>query len=60
MLVGNTQMLTKTTVKNNEPIIYYSGAAWDKAGKITNAKLWFQYLDAFYQQIKNPFIVYVK
>jgi hypothetical protein len=60
MLVGNTQMLAKTTVKNNEPIIYYSGAAWDKAGKITNAKQWFKYLDTFYQQIKKPLIVNVK
>jgi hypothetical protein len=60
MLVGNTQMLAKTTVKNNEPIIYYSGATWDKAGKITNAKQWFKYLDTFYQQIKKPLIVQVK
>lgn len=60
MLVGNTQMLAKTTVKNNEPIIYYSGAAWDKAGKIINAKQWFQYLDTFYQEIQQPLIVKVK
>jgi hypothetical protein len=60
ILVGNMQMLAKTTVKNNEPIIYYSGAAWDKAGKITNAKQWFKYLDTFYQQLKNPLIVNVK
>lgn len=60
ILVGNMQMLAKTTVNNNEPIIYYSGAAWDKAGKITNAKQWFKYLDTFYQQIKNPLIVNVK
>jgi hypothetical protein len=60
MLVGNKQILTKTTVKNNEPIIYYSGAVWDKAGKITNAKQWFNYLDTFYQQINIPLIVNVK
>jgi hypothetical protein len=60
MIVGNTQMLAKTAVKNNEPIIYYSGAAWDKVGKITNAKQWFNYLDAFYQQIKEPLIITIK
>lgn len=60
MVVGNTQMLAKTAVKNNEPIIYYSGAAWDKAGKITNAKQWFNYLDVFYQQIKEPLIITIK
>ncbi|WP_281298799.1 DUF4861 family protein [Flavobacterium limnophilum] len=60
MLVGNTQMLAKTAVKNNEPIIYYSGAAWDKAGKITNAEQWFHYLDTFNQQIKEPLIITLK
>jgi hypothetical protein len=60
MVVGNTQMLAKTAVKNNEPIIYYSGAVWDKAGKITNAKQWFHYLDTFYQQIKQPLIITLK
>ena len=60
MLVDNTQILAKTTVINNEPIVYYTGAAWDKAGKITDAKQWFNYLDNFYQQIKNPLIINVK
>lgn len=60
MSVSNAQMLAKTEVKNNEPIVYYAGAAWDKAGKITNAKQWFQYLDNFYQQIKEPLVINVK
>jgi hypothetical protein len=60
MAVGNTQMLAKTAVKSNQPIIYYTGAAWDKAGKITNAKQWFNYLDTFYQQIKEPLIITIK
>lgn len=57
--VGNTQMLAKTTVKNNEPIVYYTGAAWDKAGKIQNSKQWINYLDDFNQQIKEPLIITV-
>lgn len=60
MIVGINQMLAKTLVKNNEPIIYYSGAAWDKAGKISNAKEWFNYLDTFYQQVKEPLIITIK
>jgi hypothetical protein len=60
MLVGNNQILAKTVVRNNEPIVYYTGAAWNKAEKITNAKQWFNYLDNFYQQIKNPLIINVK
>ena len=60
MWVGNTQMLAKTTVKSKEPIVYYTGATWDKAGKISNSKQWFNYLDNYYLQIKNPLIINVK
>lgn len=60
MSVGNTQIVAKTVVKNNEPIVYYTGAAWNKAGKITNAKQWFKYLDDFYQQINSPLTVRMK
>ena len=38
MWVDKTQLLAKTTVQNNEPIVYYTGAAWNKDGKITDAK----------------------
>ncbi|KIA99633.1 hypothetical protein OA93_05685 [Flavobacterium sp. KMS] len=60
MWVDKTQILGKTTVVNNEPIVYYTGAAWNKARKITDAKQWFTYLDNFYQQLKNPLIVKVE
>ncbi|HEX8013950.1 MAG TPA: DUF4861 family protein [Flavobacterium sp.] len=60
MWIDKIQLLAKTTVKNNEPIVYYTGAAWDKAGKITDAKKWFEYLSTFHQEIKNPLIVSLK
>lgn len=60
MWVDKLQLLAKTTVKSNEPIVYYTGAAWDKAGKFTNAKKWFDYLENFEQEIKNPLVVSVK
>jgi hypothetical protein len=60
MWADKAQILAKTTVANNEAIVYYTGAAWNKAGKITDAKQWFTYLDNFYQQIKNPLIVKVE
>ncbi|TEB45397.1 DUF4861 domain-containing protein [Flavobacterium circumlabens] len=58
--VGTAQLLAKTEVKNNEAIVYYTGAAWDKAGKITTATHWFDYLNKFSQELKNPLIVSVK
>lgn len=60
MFVTHSQILAKTTVTNNEPIIYYTGAAWDKAGKITQAKQWFEYMDNFYQETKDPLVINIK
>ena len=60
MWVDKEQLLTKTAVKNNEPIVYYSGAAWDKAGQITNSKQWQDYLDHFNQELQNPLIISIK
>lgn len=60
MWVDKDQLLTKTSVRNNEPIVYYSGAAWDKAGQITNSKQWQDYLDHFNQELQNPLIISIK
>lgn len=60
MLVENNQLLTITETKNNEAIIYYTGAVWDKAGKITNSAQWFEYLNHFSQELKQPLLVNVK
>lgn len=57
MLVGTEQLLAKTEVKNNVPLLYYTGGAWDKAGKITNAIQWFDYLNRFAQELQNPLLV---
>lgn len=60
MWVDKDQLLAKTEVKNNEPVIYYTGAAWDKAGKFTHSKQWMEYLDDFNQELQHPLIVSVK
>ncbi|KAF2080717.1 DUF4861 family protein [Flavobacterium sharifuzzamanii] len=60
MWIDKEQMLALTSVRNNEPIVYYSGAAWDKAGQISNSKQWQDYLDHFNQELQNPLIVNVK
>ena len=60
MLVGTEQLLAKTEAKNNEVLTYYTGGAWDKAGKITNSIQWFDYLNRFSQELKNPLLVSIK
>jgi hypothetical protein len=60
MLVNEKQILAKTMVKNNEPIIYYTGAVWDKAGKIANNSQWNSYLENFQKQTQNPLLINLK
>jgi hypothetical protein len=60
MLVNEKQILAKTMVKNNEPIIYYTGAVWDKAGKIDNSSQWNSYLENFQKQKQTPLIINLK
>ncbi|RYF20296.1 MAG: DUF4861 domain-containing protein, partial [Flavobacteriales bacterium] len=38
------QVLAITTVKSDQPVIYYAGAAWNKAGEIKTSQQWFDYL----------------
>ena len=60
MSVNKEQLLAETTAENNKPVTYYAGAAWNKAGKITNEKQWFSYLETFSQELKEPLTVEVK
>lgn len=60
MWVDKEQILAQTELKSNEPVVYYTGAAWDKAEKFTNSKQWIAYLDHFNQELQNPLIVRLK
>lgn len=57
MLMNKVHLLTIATVTSNEAFVYYSGAAWDKAGIITSSKGWFDYLEKFGKQISEPVII---
>ena len=45
--------LLKTTTDKNHTITYYSGAVWNKAGSITNATMWNDYVINFKQQLST-------
>lgn len=60
MLVKNNQIVAVLETKNKVAIVYYTGAAWDKAGEITNSVQWFEYLNNFSQGLQNPLLVTVK
>ncbi|MHA7610320.1 DUF4861 family protein [Elizabethkingia meningoseptica] len=44
----------KFILKNNQPLTFYSGAAWSKAGVIQNNNEWKKYLEQFAYKSGNP------
>ncbi len=44
MKVTNGHLLAVSATDKQKSITYYTGAAWDKAGHITQAEQWFKYL----------------
>lgn len=61
MKMDKKHLLSIAEVKPNQIYIYYTGAAWNKAGQITNENEWFKYLDNFAEKIKHPLeITFVK
>lgn len=53
------QMLSIVEAASGEPVVYYRGAAWDKAGEIRTADSWFSYLKQYQEKISQPLIIVV-
>jgi hypothetical protein len=45
---------------NTMPISYWAGFAWDRAGKITSAQAWNNYVDEFAEARRSPIAITVK
>ncbi|GAB3754183.1 DUF4861 family protein [Spirosoma pomorum] len=54
MLHKYNHALARLTAKSSDDLIYYTGGAWDKAGRITSSADWFAYLNQFAAQQKQP------
>jgi hypothetical protein len=50
----DSHLLQETTASSGKAVVYYNGAAWNKAGDIKNAEEWFQYLNSFKQTLSSP------
>lgn len=57
MLLQKGHLLNIVSYKADTPFIYYKGAAWDKAGEITSAETWFNYLSSFENKLNNPILI---
>ena len=42
------------------PVTYWAGFAWDRAGKITSAESWNNYIDQFAERLRSPIEVILK
>jgi len=60
MITVSNQFLAQTKVFSNKPIVYYTGAAWNKAGIITTADAWFSYLKNYKNCMDKPLKVSFK
>lgn len=60
MGTNKAHLLTYTSAKNNEAVVYYNGSAWSKGNEITDAKAWFNYLGDFKKQLEQPLKVNVQ
>jgi hypothetical protein len=58
--ITKDQMLMTSTIKKNVPYVYYAGAAWDKAGEITNENQWISYIENFKKNIDTPLQINIK
>jgi hypothetical protein len=54
MEVAKGHLLTYTSVAPLKPYVYYSGAAWNRAGLITSATAWINYLADFKAGLNVP------
>ncbi len=59
MSVNNKHYLIRLKPTSNS-FIYYSGASWNKAGKILNEDDWFKYLNQYKNKLVNPIQVSFK
>ncbi len=54
MLVKEGHLLSLVDGVAGRTIIYYAGAAWNKAGLTTDAGEWIDYLESFRRELERP------
>jgi hypothetical protein len=57
MTVNTRQSLAQTVAQKDTPIVYYTGAAWNKANVITTSAAWFAYLQNYRAKLMQPLLV---
>lgn len=58
--VTGKQLLARTATNAIGSVIYYTGAAWDKANEISSSKAWFDYIQRFRTRILAPLLIQIE
>jgi len=53
-VIDDKHLLLTFSAPANKPLVYYTGASWDKSGQFPNSGAWQQYVQDFAQRIRNP------
>ena len=56
----STQILMQTSTPTAKPIVYYTGAAWNKAGIFKDASSWFSHVLLTKSKLQTPLQVSVQ
>ncbi|SEL39905.1 DUF4861 family protein [Parapedobacter koreensis] len=55
-----TQYIAVLTASDGQPITYFNGGTWNKAGRITSANAWFDYVKVFKERQASPLKAEIK
>ena len=56
--MADRHLVVSKRMDNGEPMTYWSGSAWSKAGKVTDFDTWQAIVREKREQIENPLVVY--
>lgn len=56
----SNQYLALTEATDGQPLTYYVGGAWNKAGRYTTAEAWFDYLREYRERLDAPLTITIE
>jgi len=60
MTIAKGHILSSAKIHSQQPYVYYTGVAWNKANKITSSEKWFTYLSDFSNTVKHPLEINIR
>lgn len=58
--ITDKHVLLTFSADAKRPVVYYTGASWDKSGQFANSGVWQQYVQDFAERVANPVKIIVE